>query len=112
VRALAVETHESWLKGDPLSEHGAPQGAQEGGAAARGMTGSAPDLPEPGAVLAAVKDATGPYRASAIGSPARRLRRSLTAAARGASCVSQAGTEKRRSAELRNIPREHGHPIC
>ena len=29
VRALAVETHENWMRGKPIPQHGRPQGAQE-----------------------------------------------------------------------------------
>jgi hypothetical protein len=66
-------------------------------ATARGISGYAPDLLEPGAVLAAAKDAA----RRPLGG---RLRRSMTAAARDATTTPQAGAEKRRLAELRNIP--------
>jgi hypothetical protein len=81
------------------------------------MNGCKPSLNEAGAVLAAVKTAAGPHRASTMGTPVRAgfaggLRPVLTAAARAAVSISQAGAEKRRSTEPRNILVNHGHPNC
>lgn len=88
--------------GHALSQHGSPARAQETAAEASGMSG--PACPKHRAVLAALNTAARRYRGGLAASVDRRCARRTR--------KSQAGTEKRRPAEQKNITAEVARSFC